>query len=182
MTKSTYLRIAVLVAACSLAGVGASLWLGSRSSAVGATTTTAPSTTAPTTTSESPPPPLNTVTVVGGSGESSLGFTYAPPTDENNDLDPKQALASAWSIEGAPGDPTGAEATLAAVTWPEFGVSGDVWVITYSGTCALVFGPPGKSDSSHGDGSCNAEPFATVVDAHTGDYLVSYQAPDDNLP
>jgi hypothetical protein len=100
------------------------------------------------------------------------GMSLTPPPPDVASAIPisaEAALAVAWREEGAPGDPTTADATLALLTWGSTYVGTPVWVITYRGACVPAHGPYGTKG-----GGCLLIPFNTLVDATTGTYVLSY--------
>jgi len=112
-----------------------------------------------------PPAPLEeTIT------DEKVGLVLDPPQDADPSIPGEDAVEIAWWEEGAAGDPTGVKATLALLTWGERFKGELVWVVTYEGACVFRLGPPGAKSE------CVDQPFNTLIDATTGEYIASYSS------
>ena len=124
--------------------------------------------------SETPPPPLSQPP---GRVEKQVfnaeeNFTLDPPPEGNPSWSGEEALAQAWSVDGAPGDPKSATVTYGLLTWGPNYKSVPIWLVTYQGTCVPRHGP--------GDLPCLEIPYNTFIRADTGDYIASWAESDSS--
>lgn len=105
---------------------------------------------------------------------ADLGMTLdSPEQDFAPGFSAEEAVAKAWIEEGAPGDPKGVHVTLAILTWGEKIQDMPVWILTYDDAeCFQASGPVLDPKV------CVNQPFHTIMDATTGEYIASFQSPD----
>ena len=134
-------------------------------------------TTAPACLQLSPPcPPVVAPTALEGEwDESAVGFTLLPPpAGVTPAVDATDAVDIGWKEGGADG--TSQQATLALL--PKGGSFAQdvlVWVVRYDGYCGSPVGNP--RFNSH-EGKCFVQSSFTMIDAGTGEFIVSWTRPD----
>jgi hypothetical protein len=114
-----------------------------------------------------PPAPLQAATDYDTSGFQLL----PPPAEAKPNIDGYEAADIAWQEQGYGGDVQ--QPTLALI--PAGGTfSSDTlaWLIIYPGACSLPVGAIGSEGTEGQD--CLVQPGYTLIDAQTGEFLVSW--------
>jgi hypothetical protein len=106
--------------------------------------------------------------------ERAIAFQFLPPPQGTTPLiDASEALDIAWQEGGVLG--TKQQATLALVPrGGDFPIDVVVWIVRYDGACITPSGRPGVTP----DTPCQQQPYWTVIDAVTGDFILSWTRPE----
>jgi hypothetical protein len=123
--------------------------------------------------SEPMPPVTSDASLTAAVEDPALGLSLDPPGESATPvIDGREAAGIVWAEEGAPGQPKEIHVTYALLTWGSDFRRSPVWVVTYlGGECIPAAGGPGDPYT------CVDEPFHTLVDADTGEYIASVVSP-----
>jgi hypothetical protein len=107
--------------------------------------------------------------------EDAIGFRFEPPpADADPSVDAEEAVNIAWQEGGVDG--LAQQATLALVPrGGQFPADALVWIVRYDGHCLTPVGA--YSDSETHEGKCFYQPFFTIIDAGSGEFIMSWTRP-----
>jgi hypothetical protein len=110
--------------------------------------------------------------------EGAVGFQFvAPPDGVQPKIDSTEAVNIAWAE--SPAASTSQQATLVLI--PKGGnFPSDVlaWVVRYDGYCALAHRGTPIDGKPLPDQTCHNQPLFTMIDASTGEFIVSWTRAD----
>jgi hypothetical protein len=106
--------------------------------------------------------------------EDRLAILFEPPPEDAVPaLDADEAVDVAWQEGGV--EATSQQAILALVPeGDDFRVDVLVWIIRYEGYCFTSIGNPRSGPHER---RCSYQPYYTMIDAETGEFIMSWTAP-----
>ncbi len=120
------------------------------------------------------PPSESPQRLISPMDESVIAFLFLPPPPAVEPvIDAAEAVDIAWQEGGFGG--TSQQATLALIP-PGDDFTADIlaWIVRYEGYCSHPVGIAGDEN----EGECVYQPNFTLIDATTGDFIMSWTRPE----